>query len=80
VPVVSMMYFFVFSPPKITGEVRPAFCATSVKCATGFVSGVGAGVCELVMSGKFSDRANASPDRRTARGNRESKIIGRFVV
>src|SRR5579871_5364470 len=31
-----MMYFFVFSPPKITGAVRPAFSAMSVKCAIGF--------------------------------------------
>src|SRR6266704_2810846 len=35
VPVVSIMYFFVFSPPKTTGVVRPAFCATSVKCTIG---------------------------------------------
>src|SRR5438309_11339850 len=33
VPVVSMIYSFVFSPPKMTGVVRPAFCAVSVKCA-----------------------------------------------
>jgi hypothetical protein len=30
-----MMYFFVFSPPKTTGVVSPAFCATSVKCTIG---------------------------------------------
>src|SRR5229473_447675 len=35
VPVVSMMYFFVFSPPKMTGAANPDFCATSVKCAIG---------------------------------------------
>jgi hypothetical protein len=35
VPVVSMMYFFVVSPPKITGALSPAFCAKSVKCAIG---------------------------------------------
>jgi hypothetical protein len=70
----------VFSPPKITGEVRPAFCATSVKCATGFVSGEVAGACDEVEIGKLSERAKASPDRRREREKRESKIIGRFVV
>jgi hypothetical protein len=30
-----MMYFFVLSPPKITGAVSPAFRATSVKCTMG---------------------------------------------
>jgi hypothetical protein len=30
-----MMYFFVFSPPKTTVAVSPAFCAASVKCTTG---------------------------------------------
>jgi hypothetical protein len=32
---VSMMYFFVFSPPKMTGAVSPAFWATSEKCTMG---------------------------------------------
>ena len=31
VPVVSMMYFFVVTPPKVFTIVRPAFFATSVK-------------------------------------------------
>ena len=31
VPVVSMMYFLVSTPPKTTGAVRPAFFAISVK-------------------------------------------------
>src|SRR5271168_555467 len=35
VPVVSMMYFLVFTPPKTTGAVRPAFLATSEKWASG---------------------------------------------
>jgi hypothetical protein len=74
------MYFFVFSPPKITGEVRPAFPATSVKCATGFESGEVAGACGEAEIGKLSERAKVNPDRRTGREKRESKIIGRFVV
>src|SRR5437763_16980606 len=35
VPVVSMLYFLVSSPPKTVVAVRPAFWAMSVKCATG---------------------------------------------
>src|SRR5271169_3863144 len=35
VPVVSIMYFLVSTPPKTTGSVSPAFFAISVKWARG---------------------------------------------
>src|SRR5436305_2860228 len=45
VPVVSMMYFLVVTPPKTLVMVRPAFAAMSVKKAMGF-SLLGAAVCD----------------------------------
>src|SRR5579864_2074766 len=39
VPVVSIMYFLVSTPPNIIGSARPAFLAMSVKCARGLFLG-----------------------------------------
>src|SRR5256885_241309 len=66
VPVVSMMYFFVFTPPKTFFMCSPAFSAMSTKFAIGFVAGFG---------GSF-----APPTRATERKNGTARCSRKHVA
>src|SRR5579862_6173051 len=68
VPVVSRMYFFVFTPPKITGSARPAFLAMSVKCARGLGSFLAAW---LALKRRENGRSKVMEIRDGTRRNRE---------
>ena len=61
VPVVSMMYFLVSMPPKISCIVRPDFSATSVKLAISLAGG--AFVCWEKPEMTDADRIKAQASR-----------------
>src|SRR5579859_2512751 len=60
VPVVSMMYFLVLTPPKTTGEARPAFSAISVKCARGLAPD-----CRACAERRWKGASAATASRKT---------------
>src|SRR5579863_6163703 len=74
VPVVSMMYFLVSTPPKMFCAVRPAFAAMSTKVAMGAGGGAGFDGCAQ------SEAASSRDAQARARRNRvfgDGEEIGR---
>src|SRR5258707_10085609 len=77
VPVVSMMYFLVVTPPKTLRMVSPAFAAMSVNQAMGFpLAGAGAGAggwgCRGAEDGERGRKGKSGGSRPGGRGPRRS--------
>src|SRR6266850_3293123 len=81
VPVVSMMYFFVFSPPKMTGAVSPACCAISVKCATGLAFALWEfPVATLGEPPDGRESQAQSPRKQKSRNREEWRVIPSLMI
>jgi len=64
VPVVSMMYFFVFSPPKMTGAVRPAFLRHVGEMHVGLAFGLSDFPAKELDAGGLHGEPSAKTERR----------------
>jgi hypothetical protein len=68
-----MMYFFVCTPPKIVGAVRPAFAATSLKYAMGDVA------FPADKGAEFCGRAGVAKKKATANGKSVGVTVQIFM-
>src|SRR5258708_3254593 len=76
VPVVSMMYFFVFSPPKTFIIVRPASFALSAKYARGLDDW---GFWRLEPSVASTSRTGSRDNKQTGSASRAQRRRGGFL-
>src|SRR2546426_1072196 len=79
VPVVSMMYFFVFTPPKTFFMCSPAFSAMSTNCAIGFAAGFG-GSRGAQTRARERKKGKARCSRKPAAAGRRSERRPNIVV